>query len=74
MMNTYFIIGKSFCPYTVNAVNALPNAQVIYLDQSRRGAVIHESLKQKFQQTSVPYIFVNDVFIGGYDDLLQGRR
>lgn len=65
---TKMIVGKSFCSFTMRAVQAMPDASVIYLDRKIDGLVIHQKLKQAFNQTTVPYIFINDIFVGGYDD------
>ena len=58
------------CPYCVRAKNLLRSKKIDYIehdidndDQKR------EELMNKTNQRTVPFIFINDQFIGGFTDL-----
>jgi glutaredoxin 3 len=63
------------CPYCVAAKNFLKSRGVgwdevrVDLDSQRR-----EEMLSRARRTSVPQIFVGDVHVGGYDDLVALDR
>lgn len=69
MNSSATIFGKSTCQFTLAAERALPTAQVFYLDQMTDGEQMHADLIAQFKQRTVPYIFIQGTFVGGYDDL-----
>lgn len=64
------------CPYCVAAKNLLKQKGFDYseirvdTDPQRR----EEMLKRTGGRRSVPQIFINDTFIGGFDDLVSADR
>jgi glutaredoxin 3 len=68
--NNILIYSTLFCPYC-NAAKQLLKAkgldyQEIRVDQDRQQRVI---MMEKSGRTSVPQIFINDLHIGGFDDI-----
>ncbi|MCK9488569.1 MAG: glutaredoxin 3 [Xanthomonadales bacterium] len=74
-MSVVTIYSTAICPYCVAAKNFLSNRGVAWeevridLDPVRR-----QEMLDKARRTSVPQIFVGDVHIGGYDDLVALAR
>jgi glutaredoxin 3 len=60
----------SHCPYCKAAKKKFDEEKIMFRAIEIYGdEKTHNELKQKTGQTTVPYIFVNDEFIGGYEDL-----
>lgn len=74
-MPTATIYSSAICPYCVAAKNFLRSKGIAYdevridLDPVRR-----EEMLAKARRTSVPQIFVGDVHVGGFDDLVAADR
>ncbi|KIP82097.1 glutaredoxin 3 [Stenotrophomonas pennii] len=72
---TITIYSTAVCPYCVAAKNFLKSkgqqwTEVrIDLDAAER-----EKMMAKTRRTSVPQIFVGDVHVGGYDDMMALHR
>lgn len=72
MKNKVVIYSKRPCPYCVRAKiflkeNGIPFVEI---DLSDKFDEI-EALKKKTNHMTMPQIFVGDVFIGGYTDLIE---
>lgn len=69
------IYAKSYCVYCKKAIAFLSNRNInhiiVYLDKICDGDEIHSKLKLITNQNTVPYIFLNGKFIGGYSDLIK---
>lgn len=69
------IYSSAICPYCVAAKNFLKSKGVdwtevrIDMDPAER-----ERMMQRTRRTSVPQIFVGDVHVGGYDDMMALHR
>lgn len=70
------IYTTAICPYCVSAKNFLKQKGLAYdevrvdLDPVRRD----EMLRRSGGRRTVPQIFINDVHIGGFDDLVAADR
>lgn len=64
------IYSKNACMYCLKTQNILDKKQIKYqtIDLSNNPN-LHMELLQQTGQTTVPYIFINDNFIGGFQDL-----
>lgn len=64
------IYSKNFCPYCVQAKNLLNELNIEFKEHDITATpdAIQELVK-KSGIMSVPQIFVDDKFIGGYDDI-----
>ena len=70
--NDAILYTKSHCPYCVKAKNLLQNLNISYKEVSlENNSKLQESLTDQTGQKTVPYIYINDLFIGGYDQLYQ---
>lgn len=75
-MNRVEIYTTAICPYCVSAKGFLRRKGLDYeevrvdLDPVRRDEMLARSQGRR----SVPQIFINDVHIGGYDDLVAAER
>ncbi|MGN0194737.1 MAG: glutaredoxin family protein [Pseudoramibacter sp.] len=59
------------CPYCNRAKGLLDQLHISYTDHDIWGNdEAKRQLIEKTGQTTVPYVFINDRFIGGCDDLL----
>ncbi|EMB50451.1 glutaredoxin 3 [Vibrio mimicus] len=65
------IYTKSYCPYCKAAKQTLNSMGLSYreIEVSDSQALFNEMLNRS-QRKTVPQIFVGDVHIGGYDDLV----
>ena len=74
MMRRVNIFSKSYCGYCKKAIQLIQDynitPMVTELDSVENGEQIHNNLKKNTKQKTVPLIFIDDVFIGGYDVLL----
>mgnify|MGYP005752834639 CR=1 FL=1 len=74
-MSTVTLYTTAICPFCVAAKNFLKSRGVSWdevrvdLDPVRR-----EEMLSRARRTSVPQIFVGDVHVGGYDDLVALER
>ncbi|KAB8296941.1 hypothetical protein EYC80_002349 [Monilinia laxa] len=71
--NAVAVFSKSYCPYC-NATKKLlsdlkANYYAIELDQVDDGSEIQSYLKEKYNQSSVPNIFIGQKHVGGNSDL-----
>ena len=74
-MSVVTIYSTAICPYCVAAKNFLSSRDVAWeevridLDPARR-----QEMLDKAKRTSVPQIFIGDVHVGGYTDLVALAR
>lgn len=72
MTTQFTIIGSERCGYSIAARNLLRNTNPRWIDvESQEGQLIRQTCKNNYKFTTIPMIFVNDQFIGGYDDLVK---
>ncbi|NCT67041.1 MAG: glutaredoxin 3 [Rhodanobacteraceae bacterium] len=75
-MNRVEIYTTAVCPYCVSAKGFLQRKGLDYeeirvdLDPVRRDEMLARSQGRR----TVPQIFINDVHVGGYDDLVAAER
>ena len=69
------IYSTAVCPYCVAAKNFFKSKGLdwteIRIDQD---ADARAHMQARTQRTSVPQIFVNEVHVGGYDDMMAMQR
>ena len=69
------VYSTRMCPYCVMAKQLLDKKGVsyseIYVDQDQERMT---EMIQRSQQRSVPQIFINDIHVGGFDDLSALER
>ena len=64
------IYTKSHCPYCVKAKDLLDKLKITYQEFSLNDNVdLHKKLITETNQRTVPYLYINERFIGGYDQL-----
>ena len=69
-MNKIIIYSTSMCPYCIRAKNLLTSLQLEYEDINlNTNPRKFEKLSEKTGWQTVPQIFINNKFIGGFDDL-----
>lgn len=71
-MNKKIVIySKSYCPYCVKAKQLLKNKNIDFteIDITDNQTLIEELLLKSFGRKTVPQIFIDDFYVGGYDDL-----
>jgi glutaredoxin 3 len=60
------------CPFCTRAIKLLENKGVEYqtlrVDQD---PALREEMEKRSGRTSVPQIFINDIHVGGFDDLSE---
>lgn len=64
--------GSDFCGFCKKAAAVFKkhNRQCEYIDTTtEKGAQLRSELSKKLNYHTIPMIFINDEFIGGYDDL-----
>lgn len=60
----------SFCPYCINAKELLEEQNIPYIEHKIDGDQGKKrELFERTGQNTVPFIFINDKFIGGYEEL-----
>ena len=60
------------CPFCINAKRLLDDKNVTYTDTDIYGNdTMKEELTRKTGQTTVPFIFIDNQFIGGYTELAE---
>ena len=69
------IYASAFCPYCRWARSLLDSKQVSYtvMDIDRNPQLRQEMIRRS-KRTSVPQIFIDDLHIGGFDDLSALER
>ena len=66
------IYSKSNCSYCVMAMNFFDSKGITYEDYSADDPdIFDEMLKRNPQARTVPQIFIDDISIGGYTDLVE---
>ncbi|MGE0632896.1 MAG: glutaredoxin domain-containing protein [Pseudobdellovibrionaceae bacterium] len=65
------IYSKQFCPYCVRAKEFFKQNNIAFqeIDLTDNFSEL-DKLKKKTGHMTVPQIFINEVFIGGYTDLI----
>jgi glutaredoxin 3 len=72
---TAIVYTKTNCPYCFKATNLLDKMKIRYQEVSlNEDKELHEKLINQTTQTTVPYIYINNEFIGGYTDLLALKK
>ncbi|MEO8672677.1 MAG: glutaredoxin 3 [Tahibacter sp.] len=75
-MTTVEIYSTAICPYCVAAKNLLKSKGLSYTEAriDTDAASFKEMLERSGGRRTVPQIFINNVHIGGYDDLVAADR
>ena len=69
------IYSTAICPYCVAAKNFLKSKGLAWTGvRLDTDPVAREAMMAKARRTSVPQIFVGDVHVGGYDDMMALHR
>ena len=65
------IYSTTVCPYCVRAKQLLERKGVVYkeINLSKEAPEVRFELMQRTNHRTVPQIFINDQFIGGFDQL-----
>ena len=72
---TITIYSTAVCPYCVAAKNFLKSKGAQWTEvRIDLDSVEREKMMAKTRRTSVPQIFVGDVHVGGYDDMMALHR
>ena len=74
-MSNVIIYSTAICPYCVAAKNFLKSRGAGYSEvRIDMDPAARAEMMAKTRRTSVPQIFINDVHVGGYDDLVALDR
>ncbi|MFO7603821.1 MAG: glutaredoxin 3 [Gammaproteobacteria bacterium] len=74
-MPNVVMYGTAFCPYCLRARQLLKHKGVAYEDiRIDKQPGLREEMQQRSGRTSVPQIFIDDVHVGGCDDLFDLER
>lgn len=70
------IYSTSVCPYCIRAKQLLERKGIEYkeINLSNETAEVRTELMQRTKHRTVPQIFINDQFIGGFDQLYALER
>ena len=69
------LYSSAICPYCVMAKNFLKSKGLAWTEvRIDTDPVAREAMVAKARRTSVPQIFVGDVHVGGYDDMMALHR
>ena len=69
------LYSSAICPYCVMAKNFLKSKGLAWTEvRIDTDPVAREAMVAKAHRTSVPQIFVGDVHVGGYDDMMALHR
>ncbi|GHC06744.1 glutaredoxin 3 [Thermomonas carbonis] len=69
------LYSSAICPYCVMAKNFLKSKGHAWTEvRIDTNPVAREAMMAKARRTSVPQIFVGDVHVGGYDDMMALHR
>lgn len=65
------IYTKSYCPYCVRAKELLKKKNVTFeeIDIEHDQELASKAMERAGGRKTVPQIFINDIHVGGYDDL-----
>lgn len=65
------VYSTTFCPYCVRAKQLLERKGVAFteINMDQEAPEVRVELTQKTNHRTVPQIFINDQFIGGFDQL-----
>ncbi|MFW2077783.1 glutaredoxin 3 [Acinetobacter sp. ULE_I010] len=65
------VYSTTFCPYCVRAKSLLERKSIAFteINLDQEAPEVKVELMQKTKQRTVPQIFINDQFIGGFDQL-----
>ncbi|MEB5476985.1 glutaredoxin 3 [Acinetobacter sp. ESL0695] len=71
MMANVVIYSTTVCPYCVRAKQLLERKGISYkeINLSNEAPEVRVELMQRTNHRTVPQIFINDQFIGGFDQL-----
>ena len=73
--NKVVLISATYCHYCVRAKTLLIQAGVRFvsleIDIIPNGREVFEQSQSRSQSNSVPQIYINKLYIGGYDELLK---
>lgn len=72
LLNTFpnVVIGRSNCPFCEKAVSLLFHKNISYLYLSVNEVPdILQDIKNEYKHKTVPMVFINKEFVGGFDDL-----
>jgi len=68
---TAVIYTKAKCKFCTNAQELLRQNQILYAEiDITWDPALHKKLQEQTNQSTVPYIFIKDKFVGGYAELL----
>ena len=75
-MAEVIIYSTTVCPYCVRAKQLLERKGVVYkeINLSKEAPEVRFELMQRTNHRTVPQIFINDQFIGGFDQLYALER
>lgn len=64
---------KDYCPFCVNAKSLLARKgkEVIEINVENNAQLLSEMLTKSNGARTVPQIFINDLHIGGFDDMVK---
>lgn len=69
------IYSTAICPYCVAAKNFLKSKGLAWTEvRIDTDPAVRDAMVAKTRRTSVPQIFVGDVHVGGYDDMMALHR
>lgn len=70
------VYSTTVCPYCVRAKQLLERKGIAYteINLSNEAPEVRVELMEKTRHRTVPQIFINDEFIGGFDQLYQLDR
>src|SRR5574343_250467 len=76
MMAVVVIYSTSVCPYCIRAKQLLKRKGVAFkeINLSNEAPEVRIELMQRTNHRTVPQIFINDQFIGGFDQLYALER
>lgn len=74
-MKDVILYTTATCPYCLRAKRLLTNKGVVFTDINVNEAQEKfEAIKQQTGWNTVPQIFIDSVFVGGCDDIIQLER
>lgn len=75
-MAEVIIYSTTVCPYCVRAKQLLERKGVAYkeINLSNEASEVRMELMQRTNHRTVPQIFINDQFVGGFDQLYALER
>ena len=65
----------AYCPYCINAKRLLKKEGIAFVDHDvSRDRALRSKIASQTGHRTVPMIFVDDEFVGGYTELVEFRR